>query len=567
MGAGFRANRRGRWARVTSMSRADFARFGPVPPELGRPKPRYRPPTRDGAIVPAAMAEPLTITILEGDETGQELLEQALRVLDPDVIGLDLRLDRFDLSLASRRATGNEIVHEAARAIAILRPRRQSGHDHAREQRRRRLAESDPPREGRRQGDHPHRPSDPRSHALRRPSCTRSRSCEWPSRTPTAQRSRARASRRARRGRLPHRADHARHLPRCRRVRLPHRRAFGRLRLWRPEMDRVPGLRGHAQGGDRSPPPPRTPTSLPAGADRRDLCGPDQRRARRTAGDPGAEPRRRLPLRPRAADVRLDRRRRVGAAELRRRVQVPESRWPRLRTAPPRRFWARTSPTRWRCCSRAAPSCTTPPITPAQPRPSAPPRPSTTAVLRAAADGIQTPDLGGHASTTEFTDDVVRRVRAATAARRPPATAVLLRRKHRTFPACTKNSCTNVCSVPGVIVRLRTHVPPFTTAPDGRTSSMSPSSGAPSPWLVPFFCWRTKSSPARTARRRLRAPAPCVAALPHWTAPARCRDAAAATLPLASAVGQRPDSRNARRREPASRQRRRAATVDGPSYR
>src|SRR6476619_3383107 len=65
------------------------------------------------------MAEPLTMTILEGDQTGQELLEQALRVLDPDITGLELRLDRFDLSLEARRATGNEIVHEAARALRI----------------------------------------------------------------------------------------------------------------------------------------------------------------------------------------------------------------------------------------------------------------------------------------------------------------------------------------------------------------------------------------------------------------------------------------------------------------
>ncbi|HZO36121.1 MAG TPA: isocitrate/isopropylmalate family dehydrogenase [Solirubrobacteraceae bacterium] len=63
------------------------------------------------------MADSLTITILEGDQTGQELLEQALRVLDPDVLGLDLTLERFDLSLDARRATDNEIVHEAARAL------------------------------------------------------------------------------------------------------------------------------------------------------------------------------------------------------------------------------------------------------------------------------------------------------------------------------------------------------------------------------------------------------------------------------------------------------------------
>src|SRR5438093_6347456 len=58
-----------------------------------------------------------TIVVLEGDETGQELLEEALRVLAPDVTGLELRFPRVDLSLASRRATRNEIVHQAAAAI------------------------------------------------------------------------------------------------------------------------------------------------------------------------------------------------------------------------------------------------------------------------------------------------------------------------------------------------------------------------------------------------------------------------------------------------------------------
>ena len=46
-----------------------------------------------------------TIVVLEGDETGQELLEEALRVLAPDVTGLELDFARFDLSLESRRAT------------------------------------------------------------------------------------------------------------------------------------------------------------------------------------------------------------------------------------------------------------------------------------------------------------------------------------------------------------------------------------------------------------------------------------------------------------------------------
>ena len=57
------------------------------------------------------------IVVLEGDETGQELLEQALRVLAPDVIGVELEFPRFDLSLESRRATKNGIVHEAAAAL------------------------------------------------------------------------------------------------------------------------------------------------------------------------------------------------------------------------------------------------------------------------------------------------------------------------------------------------------------------------------------------------------------------------------------------------------------------
>ena len=58
-----------------------------------------------------------TIVVLEGDQTGQELLEESLRLLSAEVIGLEVSLPRFDLSLEQRRATGNEVVHEAARAI------------------------------------------------------------------------------------------------------------------------------------------------------------------------------------------------------------------------------------------------------------------------------------------------------------------------------------------------------------------------------------------------------------------------------------------------------------------
>jgi isocitrate dehydrogenase (NAD+) len=58
-----------------------------------------------------------TIVVLEGDETGQELLEEALRVVAPDAIGIELELPRYDLSLESRRQSENRVVHEAAAAI------------------------------------------------------------------------------------------------------------------------------------------------------------------------------------------------------------------------------------------------------------------------------------------------------------------------------------------------------------------------------------------------------------------------------------------------------------------
>jgi 3-isopropylmalate dehydrogenase len=60
----------------------------------------------------------LRIAVLEGDQTGQELLEQALRVIDPDVSALDVELERYDLSLENRRRTGNTVCTEAATAMA-----------------------------------------------------------------------------------------------------------------------------------------------------------------------------------------------------------------------------------------------------------------------------------------------------------------------------------------------------------------------------------------------------------------------------------------------------------------
>ena len=55
--------------------------------------------------------------MLDGDETGQELLLQSLRVLDPELLELEIELRHFDLSLETRRATSNGIVDQAAAAM------------------------------------------------------------------------------------------------------------------------------------------------------------------------------------------------------------------------------------------------------------------------------------------------------------------------------------------------------------------------------------------------------------------------------------------------------------------
>ncbi len=58
-----------------------------------------------------------TIVVLDGDQTGQELLEEALRVLDPGVTRFDVEFLRFDLSLENRRATKNQVVYDAGKAM------------------------------------------------------------------------------------------------------------------------------------------------------------------------------------------------------------------------------------------------------------------------------------------------------------------------------------------------------------------------------------------------------------------------------------------------------------------
>ena len=58
-----------------------------------------------------------SIVVMHGDQTGEELLQEALRVLVPEVIGLKLDFQHHDLSLEKRRLTKNEVVKEAADAM------------------------------------------------------------------------------------------------------------------------------------------------------------------------------------------------------------------------------------------------------------------------------------------------------------------------------------------------------------------------------------------------------------------------------------------------------------------
>src|ERR1700682_1697627 len=61
-----------------------------------------------------------TIAVLHGDQTGEELLQEALRVLDPEGLGVRVQTRDFDLSLEERRSTRNQCVLDAATALREL---------------------------------------------------------------------------------------------------------------------------------------------------------------------------------------------------------------------------------------------------------------------------------------------------------------------------------------------------------------------------------------------------------------------------------------------------------------
>ena len=66
------------------------------------------------------MVNPLptaTVVVCDGDQTGQELLTESLRVMTPELLGVQLDFVHYDLSLERRRATNNDVVREAAAAM------------------------------------------------------------------------------------------------------------------------------------------------------------------------------------------------------------------------------------------------------------------------------------------------------------------------------------------------------------------------------------------------------------------------------------------------------------------
>ena len=226
-------------------------------------------PRQDG-VASRPCPTPPTITVLEGDETGQELLEQALRVLDPDVLGLPLELDRFDLSLEHRRATEQRRRRRGRAGDVPLGPRHQGRHGHARGQGRRRLAEPPAARGDRRQGHHPHRPAHPRRHApaRRRPypiSVVRMAVGD----AYGAKQWREGDEGRATRSRCAPSASPARRLPRHRRVRLPHRRQMGAKVYGGPKWTVSPVYEGMLKeeidaAAERHPDVPYQPTLIDA---------------------------------------------------------------------------------------------------------------------------------------------------------------------------------------------------------------------------------------------------------------------------------------------------------------
>ena len=213
--------------------------------------------------------------VLEGDETGQELLDEALRVLATDVVGSSssFRATTSPSKIGVRRRTRSSTRPPAPFAITAW---AQGRDDHARGARttseartassgRRSVAtSSSAPVAGSRESCRSAGPSPHLGRAHGGGRCLRGEGMA--------------GGRRRGRGGLPHDEDRAANLPRGRGILVPPCRAHEGQGVRRPQIHGQPRVRGDAQGGDgrRRRAPSRSP--LRAAADRRHLCAPDQRR-------------------------------------------------------------------------------------------------------------------------------------------------------------------------------------------------------------------------------------------------------------------------------------------------
>ncbi len=136
-----------------------------------------------------------TLVVLEGDQTGQELLAEALRVLDPRVTGLETATSSATICrsrIGARRNNG--VVTEAADGDTASRIGLKAATITPERSRRRRLAQSHLARSDRRQRHRAHRTQTSARRADRAAFTRRSRSCAWRSATRTAPKSGAKAT-------------------------------------------------------------------------------------------------------------------------------------------------------------------------------------------------------------------------------------------------------------------------------------------------------------------------------------------------------------------------------------
>ena len=282
-------------------------------------------------------------------------------MLDPSVLGFDLELVHFDLSLANRRATANAVVRDAAAAMretglglkaATITPETTGDVGSPNRILREGVGGSVIVRTGRRI------PGVSPPAAVVHPIVV-VRMAVGDAYGAEERRTGEPGTRPSRRG-APSgsTAPSAGPWRNTRSARRPARR----LRLRRTEVDRVDGLRGDAQGGDGRCSGPASGRAVPAHTDRRRVRRAAHRvqhasrwsSPRSTATGTASRISCWPCSAPSPAQSRCSWRSTTPCARW--------SPWPRRRTAPRRRCWARTWPTPWRC-SWPAPPCSTMPRT------------------------------------------------------------------------------------------------------------------------------------------------------------------------------------------------------------